>query len=197
MTRHALIAAFALLAGCAPAVSPLPAPAPSAVEVDREAYAVWGAAVDALAGTGSGAHLPVIVTPVAGPLRIERATIDDMEWLMNASTARSDLVDAVRKQATDSVRIDPERVARHSRANIAETADDIARVRDDMARSRRVVGAHVQLSRVVFDSSRRYALVDGAWICGMLCGHGQTFLLEKDRRGRWKVKTGLGVMMSF
>jgi hypothetical protein len=44
----------------------------------------------------------------------------------------------------------------------------------------------ISLSRVGFDSSLHKAIVSSAFVCGMLCGEGRTYILRKTR-GKWVV----------
>jgi hypothetical protein len=53
----------------------------------------------------------------------------------------------------------------------------------------------ISLSRVGFDSSLREAVVSTSFVCGMLCGSGQRYVLRKVR-GRWQVVNGWTVWVS-
>ena len=51
------------------------------------------------------------------------------------------------------------------------------------------------LSRVGFDSSLHEAVVSTSFVCGMLCGAGQRYVLRKVH-GRWQIMTGWTVWIS-
>jgi len=47
------------------------------------------------------------------------------------------------------------------------------------------------LSEIVFDKKHQFALVSYSFVCGGLCGNGNTYVLEKSS-GKWKIKKTCG-----
>ena len=51
------------------------------------------------------------------------------------------------------------------------------------------------LSEIAFDKEHRRAVVGYSFVCGMLCGHGNTLMLKRVGRD-WKVAKGCGGWIS-
>jgi hypothetical protein len=47
------------------------------------------------------------------------------------------------------------------------------------------------LSEIVFDKKHEFALVSYSFVCGGLCGNGNTYILRKSW-GKWKIKKTCG-----
>jgi hypothetical protein len=50
-------------------------------------------------------------------------------------------------------------------------------------------------SEIIFNKGHRYALLSYSFVCGSLCGHGETLLLRKSRK-TWKIAKHCGVWVS-
>lgn len=148
-------------------------------------YAVWGAMVDELAR--GDPWLPAVVAAQARPLRVRDEILRQSGYL----GVTPDLLLNLGAQDTAAVPVDVRRLRRRTRANVMASRQAVARAEAVMRRSRRIAGVHVTLSRVVFGGGRQRALVSGTRTCGPLCGSSVTLLMEKDARGRWRVRTYL------
>jgi hypothetical protein len=188
LPRRAAVLAV-LLGACVPAAARPTAGAGR----EAEEYAVWGAALDALAGGSRG--VPVIVGARAAALRLNVHERREMEAYGGAVGVRPALAAALAAGDTAPAAVDPVALGRHTRVRVARTPGEVRRLEEEMRRARRIVAARVTLSRVVFDPEHTQAVVHATWACGAMCGHGELMVLERDTRGRWRRKTGLGMVV--
>ena len=179
-----LLLGAGLAAACAPSVTRTP---PSR---EADVYAVWGAMVDDLM-RGGNARLPVLLDTIAESTG-RRSPQEEYVTILRSHGAyfgvTDEMIAAFTSPDSAPVRIDRAMLARRTRVDVAPV--DLGR--PEMAELRRNgrIGA-VSLSRVAFDATRSLALVEGSWVCGGLCGHASTVLMEKDASGRWHVKASL------
>jgi hypothetical protein len=149
---------------------------------DAEMYAVWGAALDTLESQAADRGQVLLVDSLTAQ------TIDDRPALV-ALRARepgvisAEAVEAFFSTSGPAVRVDPARLARHTRLRIAVSPRERARAAALLPGPG--PAARIILSRVQFDHVTGHVLVEVTYECGTRCGDAAVAIMRKDAHGRW------------
>jgi hypothetical protein len=149
---------------------------------DAEMYAVWGAALDTLHAQGSARGKVLLVDSVTG-LTIENRIGMARLRAREPGVISAEAVEAFFSPDSAAVRVNPARLARHTRLHIAVSPRERAWAADLLPGPG--PAARLTLSRVQFDRATGHALVEVTYACSNRCGDAAVAVMRKDARGRW------------
>lgn len=181
-----------VLAACNPADRLLTSPRAVATADD---YAVWGAVLDLEVVNTREAGVPVLLYGLTVPHRNDTLTL---RFLRPAQRryGLDGMIAALASADSTPVRIDAHALQRHTRVPIQGVLDELP---DPWSGPKRATGEPIRIvtfSPVVFDASRRRALVTVFRSCGARCGSGAQRLMQKDASGVWRQEAVLSGIFS-
>jgi hypothetical protein len=202
MRQRCIAAALLVISLTAVAQENSVKPKMSDAPLTTEQIAVYRAVLrDYLKGSDGALNLANITEPIddsdkacfrgidAGVIKESASVIHRIEPSVVANT-KIVLVDSDRQQKTIKVN-DPQNL-------IKKTIDDRQKLTDDQldqSVKSAFGGALFELSEIVFDKEHRRAVVAYSFVCGELCGNGNTLVLKKVGKG-WKLEKRCGGWVS-
>jgi hypothetical protein len=164
------------------------------VDVTRDEYEIWAAALKHLVGPGTGG-IQLVVDSLAGPIAgtaegvLERtAALGIPREMAVAATSRDSVLVPIPLEYLRAATRLPIVISSEERRALAQAVGVV------LTHPSRQRPALAHLSRVTFDAARLRAIVDVAYICGGLCGHEAIVLLKRDPDGHWRVQDTSGMM---